>query len=237
MYNLVIVEDLEEQVRVVLRMLGRHPRHEELAVTRFRSAAELDAYLATGAHIDILVMDIELGPDEPNGVELVQERFPPGCGTQVIYTTGYIEYCTRVYRTKHLYFLAKPYEEQDFDDALDQALAVLAVEMFRPFNVRSDGKVVSLLPRQISYIESDRRKLRIHMGDRVVETYATIAEISEKLPDVFVQCHKSFLVNMDYIAEFGSGTLLLRTGESVPVSQKRRKDVREEFLTYIRNRL
>ena len=117
----------------------------------------------------------------------------------MIYVTGFIEYCTSVYRTEHVYFLAKPVAQDDLDDALDRAFERLAARASKPLSIRFGGKVVLVAPERISYIESDRRKVHIHVGAEDIETYASLSDIAAELPASFIQCHKSFLVNMDCI--------------------------------------
>ena len=62
----------------------------------------------------------------------MRDLFPTGSKTQVIYATGYIEYCTPVYETQHVYFLVKPVRQSTLDDALNMdardALVVLHPE-------------------------------------------------------------------------------------------------------------
>ena len=184
---------------------------------------------------DILLTDIRFGPGEPDGIELVRRHFPFGSRTQVIYVTGDVEYCTSVYRTDHVYFLTKPVSQCDLHDALDKALARLETVSDFALGVRSGGVLLSLPVSQIVFVESDRRKIRIHTTDKgVVETYAALRSLRERLPRMFIQCHQSFLVNAEYVSEFREKSLLLRTGDVVPVSQKKRRTAREAFFTYLR---
>ena len=89
-------------------------------------------------------------------------------------------------------------------------------------------------PSQIEYVESERRKVHLHTvsGDSV-ETYATLGQMLDMLPESFVQCHKSYLVNMACIEELRTGNVLLRSGREVPVSQRQRKGVRDAFFHYV----
>ena len=88
-------------------------------------------------------------------------------------------------------------------------------------------------PSRITYVESDRRKLHIHAGKDVLTTYATLDALMRDLPDTFVRCHKSFLVNMRYIAFIEATRIGLLSGEVVPVSQKRRRATQEAFARYV----
>ncbi|WP_143412183.1 LytR/AlgR family response regulator transcription factor [Arabiibacter massiliensis] len=181
-------------------------------------------------------MDIVLGSRACDGIEAVKRFAPDGCGTQVVYVTGHPEYCTKVYQTEHVYFLTKPVAQAHLDDALGKALANLERAASRPIAVQTGGTVHALVPERIDFIESDRRKVRIHQGQEVIEAYASLAELAEKLPASFVRCHKGFLVNMDHIAKLQSSDVLLRSGELVPLSQRRRPAVRESFIAHLQGR-
>ena len=233
MYRLFILEDQAEQAEMLERMISTYVHHGELVITRFSGIEELEDHLRTGEAPDILITDIMLGDDSVPSVDFIQRRFPSGCGTQIIYVTAYIEYCTRVYRTEHVYFLTKPVAQDDLCDALDKAFANLRSLAGRAIAVRTGSSIVALEPRTILYAESDRRKLRIHTHARVIETYMPLSELAGRLPTTFIQPHKSFLVNMAYIQEMQKSDILLTNGELVPMSQKRGRQMRETFLDYL----
>ena len=237
MYQVVIVEDDADQARILGHMIERSPRGGDVVITHLADAASLRERFATGLAVDILMMDIELGPEDANGIDLVKQLVPVGCGTQVIYVTGFVEYCTSVYRTDHVYFLTKPVAQDDLDDALDRAFERLEQCANKPLSVRFGGKVMLVPPRSISYIESDRRKVRIHAGNDELETYASLSDLATELPSSFLQCHKSFLVNMDHIEQVQKDGVVLASGHVVPVSQKRRKLVREALFQHIQTKL
>ena len=240
MYNVVIVEDDQMQAEAIEEMVKKSFCAGILSVTRFSSLEEFEELLKGSwsmRDIDILLMDICFGSEQPVGIDFVKKHFPNGCGTQVIYITGHIEFCTKVYRTEHVYFLTKPVNLAEFNEALGKAIVNLRQSANRPIGIQMGGRVVLVAPQKISYLESDRRKVRIHVGSEVLETYASLGQMMEKLPDTFLHCHKSFLVNMDHVAELQSDCLTLLSGENIPVSQKRRKAVKESFLSYLRTRL
>lgn len=237
MYQVVLVEDDATQAEILRRMVGRSPRGGEVVVEHISDAASLEVRLAEGSPVDILMMDIELGSEDANGIDLVKRHVPAGSGTQVIYVTGFVEYCTSVYRTEHLYFLVKPFAQDDLDDALSRVLERLEADSSKPLSVRLGSRVVLVEPSRISYIESDRRKVRIHAGAEEIEAYASLSDLAAELPASFIQCHKSFLVNMDHVKELKADSVVLSSNQVVPVSQKRRKFVREAVFSRVQSKL
>ena len=162
MIQTVILEDRPLHREEMLSMLGRWPQAESMAVHCAAGAEELRQLAARG-QVDILLTDIDLGAEGPDGIALVEELFPPESGTQIIYFTGYpLRFCTRVYRTEHIYFLTKPLEQEPLFDALDRALERLARREERRVLVQSGGRVIPLFTGEILYVESDRRLARFY---------------------------------------------------------------------------
>lgn len=51
--------------------------------------------------------------------------------------------------------------------------------------------------------------------------------------DQFVRCHKSFIVNLNYVENIKSNIAILENGEEIPVSRYRYKDVKTKFLKFL----
>ena len=128
-YTVCIVEDNAECAAALIDRVAASPFSEGLVIHEMASRAELESFVSEGRAIDILITDINLGTDAADGISMVRDLFPVGSKTQVIYATGYIEYCTPVYETQHVYFLVKPIRQSALDDALNMdardALVVL----------------------------------------------------------------------------------------------------------------
>lgn len=131
-YTVCIVEDNAECAAALIDKVAASPFSEGFEVHEMASRAELESFVSEGRAIDILITDINLGTDAADGISMVRDLFPTGSKTQVIYATGYIEYCTPVYETQHVYFLVKPIRQSALDDALNMdardALVVLHSE-------------------------------------------------------------------------------------------------------------
>lgn len=233
MYQLVIMDDAAQAAEAVRAAVEESPAAADFAITLVHSEAELSSLMETGLVPDVFLVDIKLEEGASDGIDLVRRLFPEGCGTQVIYVTGYIEYCTSVYETGHVYFLTKPVQQIEMNRALARAVRNLEARRHAALTVRFGAQVSSVPFSDITYLESKRRKIEVHTELGSQETYATISEVLEQLPERFFQCHKSFVVNFDYVTKIDGDGLVLRTGERVPVSQRRRQETRDRFFRYL----
>lgn len=221
----------------------------------FERAKELAAYVRAGGHLDILLADIVLDPspverasasvswgtgalpagkDSLTAIDAVKRLMLPQRGVQVIYVTGYDQYHTRAYETEHACFLVKPVDDRELTFALQRALERSACGWAEPLRIRCGFEERIVEPRDIVYVESERRVLNIHTALETIRTYGKLVDLEDSLPVGFIRCHKSFLVNMHYIKAIGQGELRLVQGERVPVSQSRKRATQEAVRAYAR---
>lgn len=198
-------------------------------VAVFDSIATMECALSRRT-VDIALIGIQL-PGIETGIDAVSRLFPRGASTQVIYMTRYPQYHAKVYATDHMGFLLKPINIGELKEALEQAMEQIMQQSDRPICVFSGSDIHIVLPEEIRYLESTRRILHIH-ADKVIDTYATIAQFAKLLPRRFFSCHKSFLINPDYVRALIGNHLELSDGEDIPISQRRRAFVRQRLSAY-----
>lgn len=200
----------------------------ECAVELCCTAEAFQERLAQG-NPDIVLLDIVLGDE--NGIELAKKHFPRESGVAVIFVTGYLEYCTDVYETEHVYFLPKPVQPEKLRRALQTALRAHD-EAPCSFTVRTDGALRRIDVRDVYCVESFYRKLRIRMLDDVVECYGSITTLPQEVLGRMIHCHKSFLVNPEHVRTMDRQTFLLTNGHTIPISRNRYAASREAFLAH-----
>jgi DNA-binding LytR/AlgR family response regulator len=228
MWNVVLCDD-NPQVTKGLQswVLAQFPQSR---VFSFSSAKDLEAAVERGLHADIAVLDILLGQDD--GITVAKRIFPSATQTQVIFITGYVEYCSSVYETEHIYFLLKPIQEAAFRRAMEKAVQALEYAKKSALLVKTKTAVQRVPFASIRYLESQGRKVVLHCLDGPVECYATLSTLEAQLPRSFISCHKSFLVNLDFVERMEARQFLLGENLHVPISQARKSQARKRFLEY-----
>lgn len=74
---------------------------------------------------------------------------------------------------------------------------------------------------RICYMEARDKKIYVRLRDREIAFYGTLEELEEKLPDIFLRCHRGFLVNRTYVEKvmLSQNVIRLSHGMSVPLSR------------------
>lgn len=188
-----------------------------------------------GRRYDAVLLDIDW-ERERTGLDIAEELYRLSPGSKIIYVTGNSDrFSQRIFLHKANLsgFLIKPV---DFD-LLYANLKMVADEI--PFQeqptlvLRRQGAPLSIPLREIFYIESQGHTVHIHTVNETIAVYGRLENLIKTLPEGFHRCHKSYIVNMNYIRRFQSADVLLKNGETVPVSRARQIETREAYFTYM----
>lgn len=202
----------------------------KLHIEKFRNADKLlDCLFETA--FDILLLDINLGSH--NGVEIAKKIKERHSHIKIIFITGYIYYARDIFEAEPTYFLVKPVDALSVKKAIDKALDKIESEKAHTITISSKGMVERVTSGSILYVESKGRVVRIYEGKNTYSIYAILDELEEKLPNHFVRCHQSFIVNMKMVRHMGKQSFQLCNGDSVPISQRRYKQTKSTFLKYL----
>ncbi len=241
-YKVLVIDDSCERARAIETLIGQLEASHSYAVSTCVNLSEIGALFSKGYVPHIVLMDLSFAVDESregrqDAVEAAERLLLDHPGVQLIYMCEQGQQTSRLYRTEHVYCLTRPVEEEELRAALAKAESRIRADATRPLGIKVGGRIVRITPSDIDYIESDRRKVRIYANGESIEAYESLSGLAARLPSSFYQCHKSFLVNMDKIAEFRGEGVTLTSGATVPISQKRGRQTRAAFSEYLRGRL
>lgn len=215
----------------LLEQIGNELYNMKLKAVKliFNNGKDLLAYFKQNT-ADLLFLDIKL--EAGNGIAIAQHLNQINPALRIIYITGHVEYANEICLSRFESILIKPINMDKFRFVLRTVIKDIELQMdFIQLKIGSTP--TSLDARKIMYIESDRRKIILHGTDTTMQYYYKISQIVDMLPDFFIQCHKSYIVNMNYIQDMHGNDIRLKEGTYIPISQKRIKDFKQEYSNYL----
>lgn len=92
------------------------------------------------------------------------------------------------------------------------------------FVLETRAGVTSIPYRRIYYMEARDKRIYLRLQDKEYAFYDTMEELERRLPDSFMRCHRSFLVNCQYVEKIllSRGEICLSHGITVPLSRSYR---------------
>lgn len=233
MINIGICDDNRDVLHSLAQMI-RTSWTTEHTITLCSRREDLEQWVAgTGKNRpDVLLLDIDLGRE--NGIAVsnwVSARCP---GLKILFVTGHVEYSQDIFHGKADGFLIKPVDGQLLCRELDRVTEVpVAPETEDYLSLKIHKEVRRVPVRNIRYLESQRRMVCIVTESERLEGYFKLNELEQRLPEQFLRCHQSYLVNLDHVSRFRSDYLELMDGTEIPISKNRQKSSKEAFYRYL----
>lgn len=228
--NCLIIDDEPKAIRL-LESYAEHFTSLKVQAT-FRNGLKALEFLASNS-IDAVFLDINM--PHINGTQLAK-LLPQHC--KIIFTTAYSEYAVESYELKAFDYLLKPISFERFSQCIHKALgtnfplekATTTIKNLIPttLNIKSGSVVYRIETSTILYLEKDGNYIKYYTEDKKVLARESITEALEKLPDNFLQCHKSYLVNCLKVTQIDKHELSIKDIQ-IPVSQSYRKVIQTYF--------
>lgn len=208
--TLVIADDTPSSRRLLVRFL------------KFMPDVELVGEAENGERLIELVKEkkpnlalVDVNMPEMNGFEAIQSALMFHPKLKFVFITGYEEFAAEAFNISAADYIVKPVEQRRLQVAIekvrrlieiDNVLSIqsgerqLELECVDKLIVRFDRSIYFIPYKDIFFIEKVERKSVIHTKEKVYETYENLSVLEERLPSVFIQTHRSYLVNFQHIS-------------------------------------
>ncbi|SDB59413.1 two component transcriptional regulator, LytTR family [Flavobacteriaceae bacterium MAR_2010_188] len=244
MIKAVIVDDESKAIQSLSWELGNFSDDIKIIKT-FTNPEEAIIYLNKNQP-DCLFLDIQMPTMDGFSFldKLKNKEFA------IVITTAYNEYAIKALKHDAIDYLVKPIDSDDLQETIEKIKKFRKrnnqhteiEELLLGFNaqlvqkkiiINTDGKLLFLLPDEITYVESDGNYSTIHLenNQKLVIT-KKLKEVDKVLPtNSFFRIHNSFIVNLNKIKEYikTDGYVVLQNNQKIPVARQRKSDFLEKL--------
>lgn len=237
-----ICDDQKPTRDYICRLVQKNSEDHKLYC--FESGKELLSFVKKSAMPDLIFLDIDFN-DDMDGMaiagKLKEKQIGAGVSTGslplIVFVTGMPERMQEAFAVRAFQFLVKPFDEKQFALILFQAAKEVEhlkgqITHKEILEFYTGGKLMRIKPERLMYIESDGRKLKMHLDDRVVECYAKMSDVVSEISRMFCQIHRSYIVNLEYIFTYDRKQVELKNGETIPLSKYKYKEFLDAFMKY-----
>ena len=156
--------------------------------------------------IDVLILDIDLKSDI-SGLDLAQKIRNKNKKAYIIFSTAHLEYIMVAYKYKTFDFLAKPITLERLNETVLRLFNDIANVNTTFFKI--NNKKGHINSNSIYFIQKHGKKaiLKTDIGD--YELTSSFSDILGRLPENFVRCHKSYIVNINKISCIRSDNMII----------------------------
>ena len=231
--NIGILEYDKEIAYQLTEVINENCPHIQVKVWEHDSSLKED--ISSGGLYKILFLSLERDPMEIIEYSRRLQDLHPD--VKIIYITELNNSVFEVFHSTPTYILSRPLNSGHVKKALEKALHELSLSKEKNFTIINKQGIYTIPYTKIYYVESDKRKLNIYGEEGLVKT------INLKISDFlkyehgvyFLQCHKSYAVNLMHISQLEKYEIVLENGMKLPISQSRYMDTKSQYMDYLEN--
>ncbi len=190
----------------------------------------LECYRDKGVRYDIILLDIIMTGE--TGIVVAEKIRNLDEYVKIIFVTSTPDYAVDSYDVRAYGYLLKPVEKQRIFALFNRYFSEMKKQ--NSITIRKGATHERLLAADIVYIESRARELYIYLKNGETRTcYGKLDSIEAEInSSSFLRCHKSFLVNMNYIAR-AKNEFITVFGHVVPIRQNGKTSIKERYFKYV----
>ncbi len=216
--NILVCDDRKDEAAGLVRLLSAAAVKNRTAV--FTNGCDALDYAMGGAPVDACILDIIM--PEMDGISLAKKLRDEGFQGAIVFLSTSKEFAPESYEVKAFSYLLKPPTPESVGKLLEQLEASQKNADTAKVLLKTPGIAKSVMLRDIAYVEVIQHKLYFRLRDgseiAVNGTFKAFADVLLR-DGRFVQCHRSFIVNMDEISGISEWEIKMRRGTRIPVSR------------------
>lgn len=230
MYRMEICDCERGSALRLERMLKKKMEH---AVIRSVSEEHLQAELGmNGMRPDILFISVRLRTE--SGVSLAARLQECDPMIRVVFLAGREDDVSDIFEADPMGLLIKPFQSEKIYATLERVIRGLEEAGTDFLQLKNREHLFRMRYQEIRYVESNKRYVYIHRQDGSDRVRMKLSELERMLPDYFVRCHQSYIVNMHELSALRGNSLVLTDGMKFPVSRSRSARTRERVREFVR---
>lgn len=223
----VLIVDDEPSARMRLRLLIR--RYDDLQIVGECETTEGARAAIERLAPDIVFLDIQMPGGSP--FDMLRDG-GAGRTPAVVFVSAHSTFGVDAFDVDAADYLLKPFTVSRFAKALNKARERLAGVPREKLTLRqTDGRVVSLVPSEIVWIEASGNNVNLHLRSTTVKLRATMTVFYDRVRDFgFTRIHRSFVVNAALVRELqpwshGEYVVIMEDGTRLNSSRTFHKNV------------
>lgn len=236
--EIAIVDDLVEDRAIIRHLANKYfeDRKELYDISpNFAEFESGEAFLENYASSKYEIVFLDIYMNKLTGMDVAKRIAALDRNCSIIFFTTSDEHQLEGYGVHAVGYIMKPVVDHipSLYTAMDYAASRLQMDK-AGIRVLTDCGEVHLYYRNILYIDCIDRTVYIHLADRVLKVCGKYREFQNSfLSDSrFLECYRNVIVNMDYIDTPLDCDFVLKSGEKLPISRRKKSNVMENYMMY-----
>ncbi|MCF0148274.1 MAG: response regulator transcription factor [Clostridium sp.] len=172
---------------------------------------------------DLILLDIKF--KGLSGIELAKLIRENDTEVGIIFVTSSLEYSLEGYQVNATNYLIKPINKENLYTSLNTAFNNFKMykKIANSILIKESENIVRLNLNDIIYCESSEHYVYMHTKKKFYKIKKKISDLEKEIKkSYFVRCHRSFIVNINFIKSICNQNVILTNDTIIPISKSKR---------------
>lgn len=224
--NKIFLDELEQM------LLENHTEIEK--IDTYYDVERFFTKISEGTKFDLIFLDIDWGKIKTTGLEFGERLYKIMPHVPIILVTGYNDRFAQhilLSEMNLIGYLTKPVDKKVLAKYMEKSKE--KSKKIQYLNISTQRTTIRLNIQDIIFAESNNHQITVYTEKNSYVVYEKISDIMKRLPNEFIQCHKSYLVNLNYVSVIDGKSVHMASGKKIPISRSYHSDVKDKFFTFI----
>ncbi|WP_432409392.1 LytR/AlgR family response regulator transcription factor [Wukongibacter sp. M2B1] len=236
--EIAIVDDMEDDRNLICHLVNTYFEAKKDLYDVSPNFVEFEsgeAFLKkyTPGQYELVFLDIYM--DKVTGIDVAKQISTLDKNCSIIFFTTSNDHLLDGYDVHAVGYIIKPIENHiaHFYSAMNYVVSKLELDN-AGITVSTDFDSIYLYYKNILYIDCNNRTVYVHLTDKVLKILGQYSDYKDNFlsDNRFIECFRSIIVNMDYINAPTNSDFILKSGEKLPISRRKRASVMKKYMMY-----
>lgn len=207
------------------------------SIKTFRNGEDLLEHTRDACPFHLIFSEVIL--EDGNGIQTALKLRKRRCDAYIVFLSRDARYAIDSYLVKAYDYILKPAARETLKKILTNLSNELQDKDKAVFTIPTKSGVYVLRRHDVLYMESHNHSLILHCRNRETLSFAgkldnLCLELPPETASGFLRCHKSYLVNCNYIKKVETSCFHLTDGTRVPISRSYKTSAVTTYMSYLK---
>lgn len=229
--QVAVVDDSQKDSALLPKYLNRFASESKIPLSP-SCFPDASAFFSTfSGQFELVILDIDM--PGMNGVDAARLLRKSDSDVVIMFVTNMPQYALAGYEVEAVDYVLKPISYADFSLKLRKAARYIERNREQRVLLRATEGTISVMPREILYVESELHYLMYHTFERIYRVRGTLNEAEAILKDAsFARCSNSYLVNLRHVSAIQQEDVLVGV-DRLKMSRSKRASFLEQYTRYL----
>jgi DNA-binding LytR/AlgR family response regulator len=216
--NVLVCDDVIKDANELADMLAE--ADPKIQTSIFTCPWQAFNHVKSGAFVEVCFLDIIM--PAMNGIKLAEKLRDNNFAGEIVFLSTSNGFASQSYKVKAFDYMLKPPTCEKVSSVMNALQKLQENEDRDGLFVKTQGIARNVPLRDISYVEANKHNVYLKLqDDSAIKVHSSFSEIMEQLllDNRFLQCHRSFIVNLNEIKTIINNEIVMRVGKIIPISK------------------